>query len=302
MLEADAGADLEARAAALRARRARSPGASRVDEAVAHDEAAIELDQARGAVAHLERLGEAELDRPGLATSFCGRAPRRRSARSSLRSADIGRLLHRGDDLFDLASASSRDTSAATGLRARPPRTAGNRRRRSRDRHAPAAGAPGSDSAARSDAVGLRAPLRDRRGRRPGRRRRDRRGGDRAASTGAWTRRDAASSASYWRRVVAAGLGPGFEMAQLHAQDRALDAVHAVVEALEHVVVALLLAPVAQHAHGLGVLVIVGDDDAALAAGAEVLARIEAESSRTRRCCRRGGPCTRRRAPGRHPR
>ena len=72
----------------------------------------------------------------------------------------------------------------------------------------------------------------------------------------------------------------GFEMAQLDAQDRALDAVHAVVEALQDVVVALFLAPVAQHAdRSWHVLVVVGDDDAALAVGAEVLAGIEAEAA-----------------------
>ena len=43
--------------------------------------------------------------------------------------------------------------------------------------------------------------------------------------------------------------------------------------------IALLLTPVAQHAHRLRLLVVVGDDDAALATGAEVLARIEAEAA-----------------------
>ena len=51
--------------------------------------------------------------------------------------------------------------------------------------------------------------------------------------------------------MAAPRLGPAFQMPQLDAQDGALDAVHAVVEALQHVVVALLLAPVAQHADGL---------------------------------------------------
>src|SRR5258706_414815 len=40
-------------------------------------------------------------------------------------------------------------------------------------------------------------------------------------------------------------VGPSLEVAQLHAEDRALDAVHPVVEALEAVLVPLFLAPVA---------------------------------------------------------
>ena len=40
--------------------------------------------------------------------------------------------------------------------------------------------------------------------------------------------------------------GPRLEVAQLHAQDRALDAVHPVIESLQAMLVSLLLAPVAQ--------------------------------------------------------
>ena len=62
-------------------------------------------------------------------------------------------------------------------------------------------------------------------------------------------------------------------MPELDAQDRPLDAVHAVVEAFDQMMVAALLAPVAQHPHGLGMCIIVGDDNAAFAAGARGFCR-----------------------------
>ncbi len=73
--------------------------------------------------------------------------------------------------------------------------------------------------------------------------------------------------------------GPGFEMPELDAQDRTLNGIHAVVEAFQQMVIALFLTPVAQHAHRLGLIVAVGDDDAPLAAGAEIFAGIEAEAA-----------------------
>src|SRR3569623_3051927 len=79
--------------------------------------------------------------------------------------------------------------------------------------------------------------------------------------------------------VGAARLSPAFEVAQLAPENRALDAVHAVIVALQDVMVAPVLPPVAQHAHLFHLLVIVGDDHAAFAVSAEVLAGIEAEAA-----------------------
>ncbi|EGE59473.1 hypothetical protein RHECNPAF_2190075 [Rhizobium etli CNPAF512] len=85
------------------------------------------------------------------------------------------------------------------------------------------------------------------------------------------------------RRVAAcmsaARFGPGFKVPELDAQDRALNGVHAVVEALQQMVIALLLAPIAQHAHCFGLIVAVGHDDTPLAAGAEIFTGIEAEAA-----------------------
>src|SRR5262249_34487469 len=81
-------------------------------------------------------------------------------------------------------------------------------------------------------------------------------------------------------RVGPARLGPLLEMTQLHPQNRALHPLHAVVESLEHVVIALLLSPVAKHADRLRVLFIAGDDRAAFAVCAKILARVEAEAAR----------------------
>ena len=104
------------------------------------------------------------------------------------------------------------------------------------------------------------------------------------------------------RRGRAARLGPLLEMAQLHAQHRALDALEPVVVALELVVVALLRAPVAQHADLPRVVGVVGDDHAAFAVGAEVLARVEAEAGHVAEAARALAACTRRRAPAPRPR
>ncbi len=46
------------------------------------------------------------------------------------------------------------------------------------------------------------------------------------------------------------GFGPGVQMAELDAQDGPLEALHAIVEALQFVVVFLRGAPVAEHAEG----------------------------------------------------
>src|SRR5438067_1649185 len=71
---------------------------------------------------------------------------------------------------------------------------------------------------------------------------------------------------------------PRLEVAQLDAENRALQPLHPVVVAPQHVVVLLRLTPVAQHADRLGVAGVARRDEAAFAAGAKVLARIEAET------------------------
>src|SRR5206468_10438239 len=78
---------------------------------------------------------------------------------------------------------------------------------------------------------------------------------------------------------AATRLGPGFEVPQLHAEHRALDAVHPVVESLHRVLVALLLAPAAQRPNPPRQVAVVGDHRATFAVGAEVLPRIETEAS-----------------------
>src|SRR5581483_6019360 len=54
--------------------------------------------------------------------------------------------------------------------------------------------------------------------------------------------------------VSAAGLGPLFEVAQLDAEHGALDAFHAVVVALEDVLVFLFGSPITEHANGADVV------------------------------------------------
>src|SRR5690606_33675557 len=68
-------------------------------------------------------------------------------------------------------------------------------------------------------------------------------------------------------------------MPELHRQDGTLDAVHAVVEGVLDVVVATVLAPVAQPAHPGREGGIACDGTAPFAAGAQVLARIETEAA-----------------------
>ena len=148
-------------------------------------------------------------------------------------------------------------TSAATALRRRPAPRAGTRPPCSRGRRKPAAGAPGSDSGCRSGCPGPAGPPASRRGRACGSRRCGRRGAVGHRPSGA-AMPVPSKQAVVARGSRAAGLGPALEVAQLHPQDRALDALHAVVEALEDVVVLLLGAPVAQHPDRAGVLGVVG--------------------------------------------
>src|SRR5690606_30290759 len=81
------------------------------------------------------------------------------------------------------------------------------------------------------------------------------------------------------RRRPASRFGPRVELAQLHSQYGRLQLLEPIVEALEHVLVLPFGAPVAQHPDPSRVLEIVRGDHSALAAGAEVLARIEAEAA-----------------------
>ena len=69
------------------------------------------------------------------------------------------------------------------------------------------------------------------------------------------------------------------QMRELHPQAGRLDRVHPVIETLDLVPVLLALAPVPQPACRLGQLRTVGDDRTALAAGAQVLAGVEAEAA-----------------------
>src|ERR1044071_8970820 len=71
---------------------------------------------------------------------------------------------------------------------------------------------------------------------------------------------------------------PCLEVAQLHAQDRPLDAVHPVVEPLEAVLVSRLLAPVPKRPDLRGEVRARGRHRAAFAVRAKVLARVEAEA------------------------
>src|SRR5690606_6407113 len=73
---------------------------------------------------------------------------------------------------------------------------------------------------------------------------------------------------------------PFVEMAQLHAQDRALEGIHAVVEALDQVVIALFLPPIALHSHFPRLPGIAGHNNAAFAAASQLRAGIEGEASR----------------------
>jgi hypothetical protein len=79
-------------------------------------------------------------------------------------------------------------------------------------------------------------------------------------------------------------------MAQLDGKDGALDRIHAKIETFGDVQVFPLLTPVAQRAHTLGEVGAIRDDGAALAAGAEILSRVEAETTEIAE--RAGAPAT----------
>lgn len=74
-------------------------------------------------------------------------------------------------------------------------------------------------------------------------------------------------------------LGPGLEVLQLDAQDRALEGIHPVVESDLIVMIPPLLGVVPQRPQPGGDPVIVRDDRPALAARPEVLAGIKAEAT-----------------------
>src|SRR5512132_4448261 len=81
------------------------------------------------------------------------------------------------------------------------------------------------------------------------------------------------------QRRFATRLRPCLQMPKLHRQHCTLNRIHAVVESFQHMAIPLGLSPVAQSPNAPCHLVVIGDNGAALAAGAEVLARIEAEAS-----------------------
>ena len=74
-----------------------------------------------------------------------------------------------------------------------------------------------------------------------------------------------------------AGVVPGVEMRQLAGQDRRLDRVEPLVVARVEMLALVALAEVAPAPREVGELVVVGADHPAVAEGAEVLARVEAE-------------------------
>ena len=80
-------------------------------------------------------------------------------------------------------------------------------------------------------------------------------------------------------RVRAPGVGPRFEMVELHEQDRGLQCVEPRVDRPFGTVVACLQAEVAQNAQPGCELLVVGGDDAAVAACVECLERMEAEAA-----------------------
>src|SRR5262249_12279811 len=71
---------------------------------------------------------------------------------------------------------------------------------------------------------------------------------------------------------------PALEPAQFHAKNCGLKRVHAVIETAQDMMIFALLAPVAQHAHHAIVGGVVGDNNSTLAAGAEVLTRVETKT------------------------
>jgi hypothetical protein len=78
--------------------------------------------------------------------------------------------------------------------------------------------------------------------------------------------------------MAATGLRPFLEVTQFHAQHRALQAFHAVIETFEHVVILAPLSLIAEYPHDLGMVCVIGDDHTALAIRSQVLAGIEAEA------------------------
>src|SRR5450631_1013583 len=73
-------------------------------------------------------------------------------------------------------------------------------------------------------------------------------------------------------------LGPLLEIAQLHAQDRALKPFHPIVVSAQHVMILAVLSPIAQHADGACMLGVVGGHGATLAVGSQILTGIKAEA------------------------
>src|SRR4051812_40805506 len=89
-----------------------------------------------------------------------------------------------------------------------------------------------------------------------------------------------ASVAKYFAidsRSRALGFGPLLQILQFHAQDRTLNPLHAIVVALERVMVAILHAPVTEQANLACVFRIVRRDQSAFACRAKVLSRIKAK-------------------------
>jgi hypothetical protein len=82
--------------------------------------------------------------------------------------------------------------------------------------------------------------------------------------------------------VSAASFRPALQVPQLHAQDRALHALHAVIETAQVVIIAARFAPASQEPDGLGVIRIRRYDCAGFAISPEVLAGIKTEAREIR--------------------
>src|SRR5258708_25988085 len=68
-------------------------------------------------------------------------------------------------------------------------------------------------------------------------------------------------------------------MPELDAQNRPLNSLHAIVVALANVMIFALLTPVPKHADGAGVIIMIGDHDAALPIRSQVFARVKTEAA-----------------------
>src|SRR6516165_10904120 len=79
------------------------------------------------------------------------------------------------------------------------------------------------------------------------------------------------------RGMSAPVLGPSLQVAQLDAQDGALDPLHPIVVSFQRVMILALRPPIAKQTDSAGQLRIVGSYDSTLSTGSEILSRIKAK-------------------------